>query len=173
MTPAEQRTYDAWFAQARSLLEAHQWAEALKGVPRLEGLEPAAPRPLRTPLGTATIALVTSAGVSGPAQPPMDGENVEGDYTIRVLDVDTPADQIAVSHTHFDTSIARQDLNTVYPVERLRELAVEGVIGRLAPCAVSFMGYFPNVFRIRDEVAPAVVAAVQQTGADAALLVPV
>lgn len=86
MTPAEQRTYDTWFAQAQPLLEAHQWTDALKGVPRLEGLEPAAARPLRTPLGTATIALVTSAGVSGPDQPPMDGENVEGDYTIRVLD---------------------------------------------------------------------------------------
>ncbi len=173
MTPDEQSSYDAWLTRARPLLHAHRWTEALKDVPRLEDLEPARPRPLRKPLGEAVVALVTSAGLSEPGQPPMDGENEEGDYTIRVLDVHTPADQIAVSHTHFDTSIARQDLNTVYPVERLRELACEGVVGGLAPRAVSFMGYFTNVFRIRDEVAPAVVAAVQDAGADVALLVPV
>ena len=173
MTPDEQRAYDAWLTQARPLLDAGQWTDALKSVPRLEGLAPAPPRPLRVPLSDATIALVTSAGLSGPGQPPMDGGSVEGDYTIRVLDVDTPAGEITISHTHFDTSIARADLNTVYPVDRLRELASQGVIAGLAPRAVSFMGYFTNVFRVRDEVVPAIVSAVLATGADAALLVPV
>jgi hypothetical protein len=43
----------------------------------------------------------------------------------------------------------------------------------VASPAVSFMGYFSNVFRMRDEVMPAVVAAVRRSGADAAVLVPV
>jgi len=35
------------------------------------------------------------------------------------------------------------------------------------------MGYFTNVFRVRDELAPAIVEAVRESGADVALVVPV
>jgi len=87
-------------------------------------------------------------------QPPMDGANIEGDYSIRLLDVDTPLTALHVWHTHFDTRLAQQDINVVYPVDRLQELAEERVIGRVATPAVGFMGYFTNVFCIRDEVAP-------------------
>jgi D-proline reductase (dithiol) PrdB len=119
------------------------------------------------------VALVTSAGITQEGQPPMDGANIEGDYTIRELDIDTPVSALTVWHTHFDTAAAQADINVAYPIDRLKELAVEGVIGQVASPAVSFMGYFSNVFRIRDEVVPAVVAAVQRSGADAAVLVPV
>jgi hypothetical protein len=47
------------------------------------------------------------------------------------------------------------------------------VIGKVAPQAVSFMGYFSNVFRMRDEVVPAVVETLRAAGADGAILVPV
>lgn len=173
MTDEEQQSYDDWLQQRRPLLDAKQWADAMRDVPRLTNLEPAVPRPLRRPLAEATVALVTSAGISQTDQPPMDGSNIEGDYTIRLLDVDTPTSNLRVWHTHFDTRIAQQDINVVYPIDRLKELAAEGVIGRVASPAVSFMGYFTNVFRMRDEVAPAVVAAVRGSGADAAVLVPV
>lgn len=173
MTPEEQRLYDEWFERRRPLLEAKQWTEALRDVPRLLDLEPAVPRPLTRPLSESTIALVTSAGMTQSGQPPMDGANIEGDYTIRLLDIDTPISDLHLWHTHFDVTAAEQDINVVYPIDRLKELAADGTIGRVAAPAVSFMGYFSNVFRIRDEVAPAVVDAVQQSGADAALLVPV
>ena len=91
----------------------------------------------------------------------------------RLLDVDRPTGELRVWHTHFDTGPAQQDINVVYPIDRLKELAAEGIVGRVASPAVSFMGYFANVFRIRDEVAPAVVAAVRGSGAEAAVLVPV
>jgi D-proline reductase (dithiol) PrdB len=103
----------------------------------------------------------------------MDGANIEGDYTIRELDIDAPVSALRVWHTHFDTAAAQADINVVYPVDRLKELATQGVIGQVASPAVSFMGYFSNVFRIRDEVVPAVVTAVQRSGAEAAVLVPV
>jgi D-proline reductase (dithiol) PrdB len=144
----------------------------MKGVPTLE-LEPARPRPLRKPLAEATVALVTSAGLTGPSQAPMDGPNIEGDYTIRELDTSVPTQELETWHTHFDTAAAREDFNVVYPIDRLKELAAEGVIGRVAPVGVSFMGYFSNVFRMRDEVVPAVVEALKRAGADAAVLVPV
>jgi D-proline reductase (dithiol) PrdB len=172
MTPDEQRAYETWLDRARPLLEAARWAEALKDVPTLQ-LEPAQPQPLARPLAECTVALVSTAGLSPPGQEPMDGSNIEGDYTIRRLDTNRAVSELRSSHTHFDRTAAEQDMNVVYPLDRLKELAAEGVIGRVAPWGVSFMGYFTNVFRMRDEVAPAVVAAVKEAGADAAVLVPV
>ena len=172
MTDDERRAYDAWFEGARPFLEAGEWAAGMKGVPQL-ALEPAVPRPLAKPLSEATIAIVTSAALSMPDQPPMDGPNVEGDYTIRVLDANADPRSLKIWHTHFDTTAAREDVNVVYPIERLRELADEGIIGGVSPRAVSFMGYFSNVFRMRDEVAPAVVRVLLDAGADGAILVPV
>src|SRR5713101_4814692 len=52
----------------------------------------------------------------------MDGANIEGDYTIRELDIDTPASALHVWHTHFDTPAAQADINVVYPIDRLKEL---------------------------------------------------
>jgi len=172
MSPEERQRYSEWYARAAPLLEQKKWGEALRDAPTLD-LEPAQPYQLSMPLRQTTVALVSSAGISGPGQPPMDGQHPEGDYSIRVLDVNAPTSELRVWHTHFDTSFAREDINVVYPIDRLKELAAEGVIGGVATHAVSFMGYFSNVYRIRDEVVPAVVAAVKDAGADAVVLVPV
>jgi len=173
LTPEELALYDDWLARRRPLLEAKQWTEAMRDVPRLTDLQPALPLRLRRPLDETTVGLVTSAAITQPGQKPMDGPNIEGDYTIRLLDIDTPTSDLRIWHTHFDLGPALEDINVVYPIDRLKELAADGTIGGVASPAVSFMGYFTNVFRIRDEVAPAVVDAVQKSGADAALLVPV
>jgi D-proline reductase (dithiol) PrdB len=173
LTHDEEATYDEWFQRRRPLLDAKQWAEALRDVPRLTDLQPAAPRALSITLSQASVALVTSAGLTQDDQPPMDGANIEGDYTIRELDIDTSVSTLHIWHTHFDTAAALADINVVYPIDRLKELVAEGVIGQVATPAVSFMGYFSNVFRIRDETVPAVVTAVKRSGADAAVLVPV
>ena len=74
----------------------------MRDVPRLTDPQPAVPQPLSRPLDKTTVALVTSAGISQPGQPPMDGPNIEGDYTIRLLDIDTPISELSIWHTHFD-----------------------------------------------------------------------
>lgn len=173
MDTNEQRAYADWLERARPVLEAGRWGEALADVPRLPELGPTLPRPLRRPLQEATIGLVSTAAISTADQPPIDGAHIEGDYSIRLLPVDEPTQNLRVWHTHFDTAAALDDINTVYPVERLKELQADGVIGRLAPRAVSFNGFFTNVFRVRDELAPAVVEALQAQRVDAAVLVPV
>jgi len=173
LTPEERQTYEEWLQRKRPLLEAKKWGDALADVPRLTDLKPAMPYPLSVPLAEASVALVTSAAITQVDQPPMDGENIEGDYTIRLLDIDTPVSDLRIWHTHFDVTAARADINVVYPINRLKEMAAEGRIGRVAAPSVSFMGYFSNVFRIRDEVVPAVVEAVRSSGANAAVLVPV
>ena len=136
MTPQEHQLYQDWLTLRRPLLEAKQWTDAMRDVPRFVGLEPAVPRPLARPLSESSVALVTSAGITQAGQPPMDGENIEGDYTLRLLDTDTPVSELRIWHTHFDVTAANQDINVVYPVDRLKELAVEGTVARVATPAV-------------------------------------
>ena len=72
---------------------------------------------------------------------------------------------------------AREDPNIVFPVDRLRELVDEGVIGGLAPTALGCMGGIYSVRRTEQELAPVIVKevlAMRDAGqADVALLVPV
>lgn len=44
------------------------------------------------------------------------------------------------SSVHFDRSGFREDVNTVFPLDRLRELADSGVIGSVAARHYSLMG---------------------------------
>ena len=50
----------------------------------------------------------------------MDAPNPEGDYTIRVLAVNSPINELRVWQTHFDTTSAMEDINVVYPIDPLK-----------------------------------------------------
>ena len=51
------------------------------------------------------------------------------------------ATDFQVHDSYYDVRSAREDVNCVFPIERLRELAREGVIGEVAPHHYSgFMG---------------------------------
>jgi D-proline reductase (dithiol) PrdB len=53
-----------------------------------------------------------------------------------------PAGDILMSHVsiNFDRAGFQRDLNVVYPVDRLRELAAQGVIGGAAETHFTMMG---------------------------------
>ena len=53
-------------------------------------------------------------------------------------------EDLMISHTHFDRTDADQDINCVFPLTRLKELAAEGIIGGVAPTHYGFMGYIPE-----------------------------
>lgn len=74
---------------------------------------------------------------------------------------DTPFAHLALSHIGYDTKKIRQDINCVFPLERLRELAQESIVGVLAPRHFSFMGYIPIAEPPLRETAPAVTAQFQ------------
>jgi D-proline reductase (dithiol) PrdB len=48
-----------------------------------------------------------------------------------VIPRDANADDLAISHQAYDRTDALRDINLVFPLERLRELEAEGVIGRV------------------------------------------
>jgi D-proline reductase (dithiol) PrdB len=89
-------------------------------------------------LADARVALVTSAGLHLRTDRPF----ARHDPGYRVIPGDVTANDIVQSHSSigFDRTAMQRDINVVFPLDRLRELVAEGVLGELAPRFLSFMG---------------------------------
>ena len=88
-------------------------------------------------LASATVTLVSLTGVHLADQEPFPGED-PGDITYRVIPGDADLGSARIVHGHYDHSEADADPNIVFPLETLRELASEGVIGAVNDKHYSF-----------------------------------
>jgi D-proline reductase (dithiol) PrdB len=90
------------------------------------------------PLSQRRIAIVSSAGLVVRGEDPFRGR--DADY--RAIPATTRAEDLLCSHIsiNFDRTGFQEDWNVVFPIDRLRELAEEGVIGSVADTHYSFMG---------------------------------
>jgi D-proline reductase (dithiol) PrdB len=127
--------------------------------------------PLAKPLSECVLAVVSSAGIHTQEQPPFDLLDPLGDPTIREIPGDVDTTTLHASHAHVDTGPANEDMNCVFPLDRLREFADAGRIGGLAPTHFGIMGFCPPVEKMRDDVGPAIAARMHDERVDAALLV--
>jgi D-proline reductase (dithiol) PrdB len=121
------------------------------------------------PLQEATVAIVTSAALHAPGE-----RFVPGDTSYRVLD--RSQRNLVLGHwsPNFDRTGIAIDLNVVYPIDRLEELALEGAIGAVAQHHYSFAGNQPDdVATLRLDSGPAAAAAMIAEGVDVVVLTPV
>ncbi len=118
-------------------------------------------------LQQSVFALVTTAGVHLRNQEPY---KVDGDNNWRLLPEDVETSQLMVTHGHYDHTDADQDINCVFPIDRLRELAVEGVIGGVSDKHLGFMGYSQNLRDIYERVAAEMAKIIMRSKADAVIL---
>src|SRR5438046_4637658 len=102
-------------------------------------------------LKESTFALVTTAGVHLRDQEPY---NLEGDNSWRVIPGDVETSQLMVTHEHYDHRDADKDINCVFPIDRLLELAEEGFIGGVSNKHLGFMGYTQNFRDLYERAAP-------------------
>ena len=93
------------------------------------------------PLEQRRIAIVTTAGLHRRDDKPF--TIGLGEY--RIIPDDTDMNDLIMSHvsTNFDRTGFNRDLNVVFPIERLRELAADGTIGEVASFHYAFMGATP------------------------------
>ena len=126
------------------------------------------------PVSECKVALVTTGGVHLKTQAPFDMENPDGDPTFREIPGGAARDEMMITHDYYDHRGADVDLNVVFPHERLKELADEGVIGGVSPVHLSFMGHIDAelVERLVEETAPAAARRLREAGAEVALLAP-
>ena len=90
------------------------------------------------PLAERRVAIVSSAALIRRGDEPFPFGSPE----VRFLAADVPPSELLISHVsiNFDRSGYQRDINTVYPMQRLRELVDEGVIGGIAPTHYTVMG---------------------------------
>lgn len=110
--------------------------------------------PYERELSRATVALVTSAGVHRRDQPGFNIADELGDLTFRIIDGDVNAADLMVTHHHYDHTDADADINVVFPIEPLRELAAEGFIGAVAPEHIGYMGFTMRLKEMYEQTAP-------------------
>ena len=111
--------------------------------------------PFKKETSDSVIALVTTAGVHLKTQEVFNV--VDGDPTVRFIPSTSVEDDLMISHNHFDRSDADQDINCVFPLTRLKELADEGVIGGVADTHYGLMGYIPDTVPLIEETIPKIV----------------
>ena len=127
---------------------------------------------LSKPLAEVRLTFVSSAGVQPKGTLPFDVVHPVGDYSFRrVPSTAKPAD-LEIHQLKYPTASAHRDLNVIFPLERLQELAREGIIGGLTPSFFSFIGYNMDPERLERTLAEEIAAAVVADGADIALLCP-
>ena len=90
------------------------------------------------PLAQRRVALISTAALIRRGEAPF----ALGSTEFRTVPADRPAGDILSSHPSIahDRSGFQRDLNTIHPVDRLRELAAEGVIGGAATTHYAVMG---------------------------------
>ena len=122
------------------------------------------------PLSQRRVALVSTAGLHRRGDRPF--APGLGDY-YRIIPGDIAANDLVMTHvsTNFDRSGFQQDWNVVFPLDRLRQLVEEGIIGSVADFHYSFMG--ANDPMRMEEQARNVADFLKKDKVDAVLLVPV
>ncbi|NQV21064.1 MAG: selenoprotein B glycine/betaine/sarcosine/D-proline reductase [Rhodospirillales bacterium] len=121
------------------------------------------------PLNQRRVAIISTAGLQKRGDRPF----AIGSDDYRVVPGDTDSGDIVMSHvsTNFDRTGFQQDINVAFPIDRLRELADDGVIGSVADFHYSFMGATDP-----DNMAPKaqeLAGLLKKDNVDAVLLAPV
>ena len=123
--------------------------------------------PVSKPMNEWVVGLATAAGVHLKSQ---ERFNLAGDFTWRKISNDTPEDQLMVSHGGYDNSDVNKDINCMFPITRIHELAKDGVIKAAAPFHAGFMGGGGNIEKFTNETGPAVAAMFKEENVDAVIV---
>lgn len=123
--------------------------------------------PVTKPLNEMKIGLATAAGVHLKTQKRF---NFAGDFTYRFIPGDAPTSDMMVSHGGYDNGDVNKDINCMFPVDPLNELASKGYIKGVAEFHAGFMGGGGNQEKFKNETGPAIAAKFKEEGVDAVVL---
>jgi D-proline reductase (dithiol) PrdB len=126
------------------------------------------------PLKKSSLALVSSAGLHLPSQPPFNLSQKGGDISFRQIPADVDVQELRTSHrsSAYDRSGAEKDRNLVFPLDRLREMLQRGEIGAIARRHLSLMGSITAPGDLVRTTAPRIAQSLLDDAVDAVLLVP-
>jgi D-proline reductase (dithiol) PrdB len=117
----------------------------------------------------ARVALISTAGLHRRS----DRAFAVGETGYRLIPNDVQANELVMSHisTNFDRSGFQMDMNIVFPLDRLKEMAQSGYINSIAHYHYSFMGATDPTQM--EQEARTLAAILKNDQVNAVLLVPV
>jgi D-proline reductase (dithiol) PrdB len=97
-----------------------------------------------------------------------------GDPSLRIIEGRVSVDELMITHDYYDHRDADRDINIVFPIERLREFAKDGLIKAVADVHFSFMGHIVgrHIKTLTGVTAPEAALRLRSEGVDIALLTP-
>ena len=146
------------------------------GLTVFEGLQseifvPITPKSVFTPvkkeLKEMRVALATAAGVHLKSDKRF---NLAGDTTYREVPDTSKVEDLMVSHGGYDNADANRDINSMFPLDRLHELAAEGFIKESAPVHYAFMGGGGDQDAFHDVTGPDIAQKLVEEEVDAVVL---
>jgi D-proline reductase (dithiol) PrdB len=121
-------------------------------------------------LAQSRVAILTTAALRLADQ----DKFVGGDQSFRVLPARTEGLILGQISPNFDRSGFIVDPNVVFPIDRLREMENEGVIGSVSDVHVAFLGaQGESLATMELDTGPAAAKVLKDAGVDVVLLTPV
>ena len=81
---------------------------------------------LPAPLSELRLGLIATGGIYAQGQTAF---TYRDDITYRAIDADVDPGELRATHFAYDLTDARQDINVVFPIDTLRSLVADGVVG--------------------------------------------
>jgi D-proline reductase (dithiol) PrdB len=164
--------YDKWVKEGLAEFQAGNVLEVVKRYPLITSEEipwtPYSGKP-----SEQTITLVTSGGLYlKESQAPFNTTSIHGDPSFREIPKTARQEDFGIAHAHYDHSLAEQDINVIFPLQRLIELERENVIGKVAETHYSF-SYVNDVVSLVTVSVPKLLRKLKTAEVDILLLVPV
>ena len=127
---------------------------------------------LTKPLAECTVSLLTSGGVSQCSMPPFNPD-ARNDHRLDAINQDADAADFQIHDSYYDHRDADSDINCIFPLQRLREMAQSGEIGQVADRLWSgFMGRIYNRSKVLEESGPAFAQALKDDRVDILVAAP-
>lgn len=123
--------------------------------------------PVKKELKEMRVAMATAAGVHLKTDKRF---NLAGDTSYREVPDTAKTEDLMVSHGGYDNADVNRDVNCMFPIDRLHELAKEGFIKEVAPVHFGFMGGGGDQDAFHDVTGPEIAQKLVEEDVDAVVL---
>ena len=164
--------YDKWVEESLPDFQAGKIEKIIKNYPLIQSAD--VPwTPFSGDPSEKVFALITSGGLYlKDSQPAFTTDSIHGDPSFREIPKTVRLEDLGIAHGHYDPSLAEQDFNTIFPIQRFIELEQDGIVGKVADTNYSF-SYVNDVYTFVTQTVPVVLSRLKEEGVDTLFLVPV